>query len=61
VDRLIKQFTSDERKQQGTQALPMSRPTISLNRRPRAAGRMRPRRELIAQADAVLARRRGVR
>jgi len=60
VDRLIKQFTSDERKQQGTQALPLV-PSTSFNLRPRAAGRMRPRRELLAQADAVLARRRWAR
>jgi len=61
VDRLIKEFTSKERKKDGDQVLPVGSSSISFNRRPRAAGRMRPRRELIAQADAVLARRRGVR
>lgn len=61
VDRLIKEFTSTERKKDGGQVLPVGGSIISFNRRPRAAGRMRPRRELVAQADAVLARRHGVR
>jgi hypothetical protein len=56
VNRLLKAFEADELRQRGMRILPVE--SGSTNRRPRAAGRMRPRRELLAQADAVLARRR---